>query len=86
MLQKSDVLITIVLFPKLTTIGVLLIFSLPFLLLHFLMLQGLVNYSPVKTDGRLYIHNHFIFAAREFFSLRAVYNYLSKKSTISFHR
>lgn len=40
MLQKSDVLITIVLFPKLPTIGVLLIFSLPFLLFHFLMLQG----------------------------------------------
>lgn len=39
MLQKFPVLVIIALFPKLTMISVLLIFSLPFLLLHFLMLQ-----------------------------------------------
>ena len=39
MLQKFVVLIIIALFPKLTIIGVLLILPLPFLLLHFLMLQ-----------------------------------------------
>lgn len=54
MLQKFDVLITIVLFPKLPVIGVLLIFSLPFLLLHFLMLQGISKLLAMKKDGRLF--------------------------------